>query len=176
MMGNIGVKTVNRLEDDQVRQGSRIVTAARRQAVAKEKARITNKKPRQPSVLEQATMGWEKEQEAKARKAEQERPGISRQVETYPFPFQQMFLQSGDIELPENEMDWKPYSPPPEKDEDKRMASTVNKRVNMAGVCALSRRLMALERARALGRKPLNLEAKALELAARRWAEERAGY
>jgi len=161
---------VNRTSDE-VRQGSRIVTAARRQAVAKEKARITGKRTRQPSALEQAAVGWEKEQEARARKAEQERPGISRQVETCPLSFQQVFLQSGDIEFPGDEVDWKLYSPPPEKDEEKRAATTVTKRVNMAGVCALSRRLMALERARALGRKPVDFGAFALELEAKRWTE-----
>jgi len=165
---------VNRTSDE-VRQGSRIVTAARRQAVAKEKARITGKRVRQPSALEQAAVAWEKEQEARARKAEQERLGISRQMETYPFSLQQVSLQGNGHEPPENEVDWKPYSSPPEKGEGKRTATTVTKRVNMAGVCALSRRLMALERARALGRKPVDLGAWALEQAGRRWAEEKAG-
>lgn len=156
---------------DEVRQGSRIVTAARRQAVAKEKARITRKKTRQPSALEQVAVEWEKEEEARARKVEQERPGISRQVETYPLSFQQVSLQGDGHEPPENEVDWKPYSSREEKEEEKRTATTVTKRVNMAGVCALSRHLMALERARALGRKPVDLGAWALEQAGRRWAE-----
>ena len=173
-MRDIGSKVVNKSGNSEVKQASRIVTAARRQAVAKEKARITGKRARQPSALEQAAVGWEKEQKTGARKAERERPGISRQAETCPLSFQQVFLQAGDIELPGDEVDWKLYSPPPEKDEDKRTASTVTKRVNMAGVCALSRRLMALERARALGRKPVDLGAYALEQAGRRWAEERA--
>ena len=142
--------------------------------MAKEKARITGKKARQPSALEQAAVAWEKEQEAAARKVEQERLGISRQMETYPFSLQQVSLQGNGHEPPEDEVDWKLYSPPPEKDEEKRAATTVTKRVNMAGVCALSRRLMAIERARALGRKPVDLEAYALEQAGRRWAEERA--
>jgi len=174
-MRNIGDKTVNESGNGEVRQGSRIVTAARKQAVAKEKARITRKKIRQPSALEQAAVEWEKEQEARARKAEQERPGISRQMESYPFSLQQVSLQGNGHEPPENEVDWKLYSPPQEKDEGKRTATTVNKIVNMAGVCALSRRLMALEKARTLGRKPVDVQAQALELEARRWAEERAG-
>jgi len=164
---------VNRTSDE-VRQASRIVTAARRQAVAREKARITGKRVRQPSALEQAAVACEKEQEAKARKAEKERLGISPQVETCPLSFQQVSLQLDGTKA-EDELDWRPYSSPLEKDEDKRMATTVTKRVNMAGICALSRRLMAIERARALGRKPVDLEAWALELEARRWAEERAG-
>lgn len=172
-MRNIEVKTVNRTSDE-VRQGSRIVTAARRQAVAKEKARITRKKTRQPSALEQVAVAWEKEQEARARKAEQEKPGISRQVETCPFSLQQVSLQGDGHEPLEDEVGWKPYTPEQEKQEEKRTATTVTKRVNMAGVCALSRRLIALERARALGRKPVDLGAYALEQAGRRWTEERA--
>ena len=174
-MRDIRSKVVNKSGNGEVKQASRIVTAARRQAVAKEKARITGKKARQPSALEQAAVAWEKEQEARARKAEQERLGISRQMETYPFSLQQVSLQGNGHEPPENEVDWKPYSSPPEKGEGKRTATTVTKRVNMAGVCALSRRLMALERARALGRKPVDLGAWALEQAGRRWAEEKAG-
>jgi len=54
------------------------------------------------------------------------------------------------------------------------VARKVTSRVNIAGVCALSRRLMAIERARMLGRKPVDPHTWALELEARRWAEERA--
>jgi len=54
------------------------------------------------------------------------------------------------------------------------MATTAAGRINMAGVCALSRRLMAIERARALGRKPVDFGAFALELEARRWVRGRA--
>ena len=172
-MRDIGSKVVNKSGKGEVRQASRIVTAMRRQSMAKEKARITGKRVRQPSALEQAAVGWEKEQEARARKAEQERLMISRQVETCPLSFQQVSLQSDSNET-EDEVDWKPYSPPPEKDEDKRAATTMTGRVNIAGVCALSRRLIAIERARVLGRKPVDLGAWALEQAGRRWVEERA--
>ena len=54
------------------------------------------------------------------------------------------------------------------------MARIVTGKVNMAGICALSRRLMAIERARALGRKPVDVQARALELEARRWLRGRA--
>lgn len=166
---------MKRSEDGEVRQGSRIVTAARRQAMAREKARITGKRARQPSALEQAAVEWERQREARARKAEQERLAISRQVETYPFSLQQVSLQGDGHEPPEDEVSWKPYTPGQEKEKEKRTATTVvTRRVNMAGVCALSRRLMAIERARALGRKPVDLRAYALEQAGRRWAEERA--
>ena len=143
--------------------------------MAREKARISGKKAREPSAVEQAAAEWEKEREARARKAEEERLRVSRPVETCPFSFQQVSLQADGIEPPQDEVDWKPYNPRPEKEEKKRAATTATRRVNMAGVCALSRRLMAIERARALGREPVDMRAHALEQAGRRWAEERAG-
>jgi len=165
---------VNRSEDSQVRQGSRIVTATARQALAREKARITGKKAGQPSALEVAAAEWEKQQEAQAGKAEEERLRIPRQVEASPFSRQQVSLQANDNEPPQDEVDWEPYNPGRREEEEKGTAKTVTRRVGMAGVCALSRRLMAIERGRALGRKPVDLRAYALEQAGRRWAEERA--
>jgi len=161
---------VKQSENGEVRQASRIVTAVRRQAVAREKARITGKRARQPSALEQAAVEWERQREAEVRKANEEKLRISRRVETCPLFFQQVSLQADGIEPAEGEVGWKPYAPRREK----RIAITVARRVNMAGVCALSRRLMAIERARVLGRKPVDLRTWALEQAGRRWAEERA--
>jgi len=54
------------------------------------------------------------------------------------------------------------------------MATTAAGRINMAGVCALSRRLMAIEKARALGKTPVDPRAWTLELEARRWVRGRA--
>jgi len=157
-------KTVKRSEDSEVRQASRIITAARRQAMAKKIARITGKRARQPSALEQA---------AEARKTGEEKFRISCQVEACPLSFEQVQLSAKSTEVA-GEVGWKPYSLQQEKKEKKRTNTIVTGRVNMAGVCALSRRLMAIERARALGRKPADLRAYALEQASRRWAEERA--
>ena len=66
---------------------------------------------------------------------------------------------------------WKPYNPGQEDDRDRSTTRMVTGKVNMAGVYALSRRLMAIERARMLGRKPVDVQAQALELEARRWTE-----
>jgi hypothetical protein len=96
--------------------------------------------------------------EAKAR--------ISRQVETCPLSFQRVELSAIGTEA-EHEVRWKLYSPEREK------MTTTTKRREIARVCTLSRRLIAIERARALGRKPVDHRALALELEARRWAEER---
>lgn len=68
-------------------------------------------------------------------------------------------------ERDEAEPDWNAY---------RLRAAAPNRRINIAGMCALSRRLMAMERARALGRKPLDLRAYALEQEAKRWTEARA--
>ena len=73
-----------------------------------------------------------------------------------------------------DELGWKPYNAGQADDRDKSVARKVTSKVNMAGVCALSRRLMAIERARMLGRKLVNVQAQALELEARRWARGRA--
>ena len=70
-----------------------------------------------------------------------------------------------------NGMGWEPYRLTAEGDRDKNRMTT---RMNLAGVCTLSRRLMAIERARMLGRKPVDIGALALELEARRWAGGRA--
>ena len=70
-----------------------------------------------------------------------------------------------------DELGWKPYNA---GQADKSVARKVTSKVNMAGICALSRRLMAIERARMLGRKPVDVQAQALELEARRWARGRA--
>ena len=69
---------------------------------------------------------------------------------------------------------WKPYSLRQCDEGSRNMATTAAGRINMAGVCALSRRLMARERARMLGKKPVDIQALALELEARRWIGERA--
>ena len=73
-----------------------------------------------------------------------------------------------------DELGLKPYNAGQADDRDKSVARKVTSKVNMAGVCALSRRLMAIEKARALGRKPVDVQAQALELEARRWARGRA--
>jgi hypothetical protein len=165
----LGDKTVKQAKNSAVRQASGLVTAAARQATAKEKARIAGKKGRKLSVLEQEAMEWEKEGEAKAGKGQGERLRISRQVEMCPFSFQQVQLGT-DASGADDYAGWKPFSLRGEK----RTATTVTGRVGIAKVCTLSRRLIAIERARALGRKPVDLRAWALELEARHWAEESA--
>ena len=54
------------------------------------------------------------------------------------------------------------------------MLTKATLRMNVAGVCTLSRRMMAIERARVLGRKPVDIQALDLELEAKRWVGKRA--
>ena len=70
-------------------------------------------------------------------------------------------------------LDWKPDDSRREKGKDRNMATRVAGKVNMAGICALSRRLIAIERARVMGKKPVDVQALALEVEARRWSEAR---
>ena len=74
--------------------------------------------------------------------------------------------------MKEDGVGWKPYNPRREMEKDMSIAATLTRKANMTGVCALSRRLMATERARALGRKPVDFGASALELEAKRWVRE----
>ncbi|MDP2951737.1 MAG: hypothetical protein Q8O76_00285 [Chloroflexota bacterium] len=149
-------------------QGTRAITAERKRAVAQERARITGQRVKRPSAWEELATQWEKEREAMARKAQEEKLRISHPVETFSLPLQQVRLAAKGTEEETGE-GWKAYTPQREK------RSSLAGRMNMAGVCGLSRRLMALERARALGRKPLDLRGWALEQAARAWAEGRKG-
>ncbi|MBI2848797.1 MAG: hypothetical protein HYX88_01525 [Chloroflexi bacterium] len=85
--------------------------------------------------------------------------------DTFPFLFQRLRLPIKGIGEGSRD-DRKAYG----LQSDKR--SLLVGRRNVAGVGALSRRLMARERARVLGRKPLDPRVWDLEQEARRWAEE----
>ncbi|MDP2954084.1 MAG: hypothetical protein Q8O76_12300 [Chloroflexota bacterium] len=89
-----------------------------------------------------------------------------KEAETFAPPFQQ--AQPVTMEaIDKIEEGWKAYALDPGK------GTSRTSRLNMGGVSALSRRLMAVERARALGRKPFDLRMWALEQAASVLAEGR---
>lgn len=97
---------------------------------------------------------------------------VSRQVEECPFFFISVPLRSvgigplprdGASELVDRWLG---------KAMEGKGATTVRSKVNVAGICNISRRLMAIEMARALGKKPLDLRAYVLEMEARRWTEK----
>ena len=67
-----------------------------------------------------------------------------------------------------------PDPPGPAAPPARERAASLIRRLNIAGVCSLSRRLMAVERARVLGRQPVDLRTYSLEQEARRWREGRA--
>ena len=114
-----------------------------------------------------------KEQSPRANIRKQEIIAIPRQVETCPFLFRRVLLRSNGIQA-ESDVNWKPYSQEQGQGYGDKNMILGTRRVNRAGIYAMSRRLKSLERARALGRKPADPRSYLLELEAKRWAEERA--
>jgi hypothetical protein len=112
-------------------------------------------------------------QKPNASKSEGQEIRISRQVETCPFSFQKVLLSLNGIQA-ESDVQWKPYSQEQGQGYGNKNKMPGPRRTNSARVGAMSRRLMRLERARALGRTPADPRKYRLELEARRWAEERA--
>ena len=113
-------------------------------------------------------------QKPNASKSEGQEIRISRQVETCPFSFQKVLLSSNGIQA-ESDVQWKPYSQGQGQGYGNKNMIPGPRRANSARrVGAMARRLMRLERARALGRTPADPRKYRLELEARRWAEERA--
>jgi hypothetical protein len=88
-----------------------------------------------------------------------------KEAETHAPPLQQVRLVTTEIG-DKIEEGWKTYAPEPGK------GTSRTSRLNMGGISALSKRLMAAERARVLGRKPLNVRTWALEQAAGLLAEK----
>jgi hypothetical protein len=97
---------------------------------------------------------------------------ISRQAESCPFLFRRVLLRSNGIQA-ESDVNWKPYSQEQGQGYGNKNMILGTRRVNRAGIHAMSRRLKSLERARALGRKTADPRSYLLELEAKRWAEER---
>ena len=165
-------KAVNETRNSKVRQSGMVVTAARRQTAAQEKARITGKKTRRPSAVEQSAVEWQKEQEIRARKVEEANLRTFRQAKEHPFSPQPISFQVDETQLPEDDVVWKIYDQRPQKKKDTGNRDTG--KPNTAMLFAISRYLMAIEKAGALGRKPVDPRTWALELEARRWTEESA--
>jgi len=104
----------------------------------------------------------------------QEMISIPRLVETCPFSFREVPLTRDRGEEP-SETDLKQRLQGGAEPYRRRTEITKAGRINSAGISALSRRLMSMERARALGRKQrIAPRFYILEIEARRWAEERA--
>jgi len=147
----------------EVRQaGSRVVNSATRVAMARERARALRLKPRRSSPLEQAAAGWEREQEARARRTEEGLLRISRKVEAHPFSLQQVALQARRLPPEEKEASWKPYLLP--KREGQR------RRTRLSGISVSSFAIRMIQRERAgRSRRAADPRACALEEAAMRW-------
>lgn len=95
-----------------------------------------------------------------------------RQAKEHPFSPQPISFQVDETQLPEDDVVWKIYDQRPQKKKDTGNRDTG--KPNTAMLFAISRYLMAIEKAGALGRKPVDPRTWALELEARRWTEESA--
>lgn len=118
--------------------------AVARSEMAREKARISGKKPQRASRLERAAEEWEIEREAEKRRSE-ERARIHREAEIPMISLSQVPLEAmakGGKE--DTEVVWKVYQPL--EDGKKKLV-----RLNAAAIKALALRLRAVERARAMG-------------------------
>lgn len=141
--------------------------AVARVEMAKEKARISGKKPQRATRLERAAEEWEIEREAEKRRSE-ERARIHREAEIPMISLSQVPLEAmAKGEKEDAEVVWKLYQPP----EDGKRKPV---RLNGAAITALALRLKAVEWARAMGEgKRQDSRAQRLEQEARLWQQRR---
>ena len=146
------------------RQSTRTVTATRKRTIAEERARILGRKRTPPSALEVAAVQLGREQEAKASRAQEKHREVSRQQEAPSFSVQQVSLRANSVE-PDEDVGWKAY---PQRQESKRRGR------RLGGIAVGSFATRLIQRERSGGRRLVtDPRARALEVAARRWAEQR---
>ena len=135
--------------------------------MAREKARALGLNARRPSALEQAAAQLEREQQDRSRRAEDERPTISRQAEVPPFSLQRVSLQVNGSGK-EDDVGWKVYTQPERKGKGRP------RKIGHIPVMSMAQRAIWGERASARGssRVIADPRARALEQATRRWEEE----
>jgi hypothetical protein len=116
--------------------------------MAEERARMLGRKRALPTALEVAAAQWEKEREARTGEGQEETATLPRpSPEGHPFSLQTVPLQTRGVGA-DQEADWWAYALARNSSERSTGAPTVR------GVSALSRRLIAIERARVLRSKP----------------------
>ncbi|MFQ5875539.1 MAG: hypothetical protein ACE5JL_17320, partial [Dehalococcoidia bacterium] len=106
-------------ESNEAARASGVINTATREAMAREKARVFGPKVRRPSALEEAAAQWEREREARARRARDERLEISRQGEAPLFSFAQVAPLSREIPS-DYDVGWKIYIPPGQRKKRRR--------------------------------------------------------
>jgi len=145
-----------------VRQSTRTVTAARRQEMAAERARILGRKRNLPTPIEAAAAQWEKEQQAPEKRAAEKSPSLSRAAEEEPFSVQRAFPDA--LVMPaDDEHGWRAYSlPQPEKPRARRTGGI--------RVSSFAKSLIRQERSGG-SRAVADAKTRAMEEAARRWAD-----
>lgn len=133
------------------------MSALARLAMAREKARITGRKPALPSPLERAAQEW------KAKEERRQRLPFERGAEPSVMALQRVTLKArADGRRTHGEIGWRPYRCGDE-DRPRRVV------LNAAIVGRIAQRLRATEWARARGRKTRALLGPDLEAWAQRW-------
>lgn len=152
-------------ESNETGRASGVINTAAREAMAREKARVYGPKFRRPSALEEAAGEWEREQEARLRRARDERLEISRQGEAPLFSLQRVPLQADSPEG-EDDVGWKILHIPPNPKKKRRP-----QRIGHVPVMSMAQRVIWRERAsaKATGGTGTDPRARALEEAAKRW-------
>ena len=154
--------------------------ATAKRVMAQEKARVLRrKKPKDPRValLEAAAEAWHKREEFEKiqRQVEVVKETVEQQVSMSPVEFLQIKPvehASKDDNRNQETADWLQQKMADWK-ENNRRKETPKRYLNSASICALSRRIRAIEWARALGRKLPDRRALDLEREAKLWEEKR---
>lgn len=145
-------------------QSTRVVTGARRHAMAEERARMFGRRRTLPTALEVAAARWEKGREARAKETREEKGRVSRAADEPSFSLQQVALLA-ESPPSDDEGGWSAYAPP-------REAKPRRRRLGGIAVGSFATRLIQRERTGGAG-IVTDPQVRALEEAAQRWEKER---
>ncbi|MDI6889683.1 MAG: hypothetical protein QMC83_01910 [Thermodesulfovibrionales bacterium] len=145
--------------------------------ISKEKARIFRKKTEGPSLLEQAALAWKKKKEAEVRQRQKE---TLKKEEAFGPSFRETFAKevvdydkrrlSTSAKGESDEIGWVQYKPW-QKEEDEKKKKQIP--LNMATIVAIRKKLIAMEWARALGKRNQDTRFHDLEQEAAMWKQRR---
>ncbi|MEW6687097.1 MAG: hypothetical protein AB1393_12990, partial [Candidatus Edwardsbacteria bacterium] len=145
--------------------------------MSKEQARIFRKKSEAPSLLEQAALAWKKKKEAEVRQRQKE---ALKKEEAFGPSFRETFAKevvdydkrrlSTSAKGESDEIGWVQYKPwQKEEDENKKKQIPLN----MATIVAIRKKLIAMEWARALGKRTQDTRLHDLEREAAVWKQRK---
>lgn len=138
------------------------------EAMARERARVMGKQIKRISALEQAALGWKKKKEEEKRKTEEERR-IDKRDEMPLISFRKIApIPSAKDRGKDDTVEWRQFSPRGEEEEKKE-----KRPLNASSIWVFAKKLMAIEWARALGRKREDPRKFALEREAAQWKKKK---